>query len=389
MATVAEGLSTDGPEFDVNSQAGFEKLLEGKGVAREDGDQSADTSVAAGLTTVEPAAPAREPETGRFAPVQTPPAPEAKDTSAAGAVAPSDDPEIASFLAKYDGDVTKALKAATEQVSVIGRQGQELGKTREELAELRGMVTALTAAREAEATVSPLAGLSDDQVEERASSLAESKGYAAAATEAANLAHSTGDERLYKSIIDAWQLEDAFTAIDFHTDFRNWQREQRAAAAAPKETTEEPWVADARQAALNNTIEQSFRTLAEERGGKDEFGKVAPFMDAALDQMPENVAAMIASSDPEARLAGLRIVADRATLLAGASTSTEAPAAETTLPPEVQRKLSGAAVATGALKPPAQRTDAPQNREDAIKEFKRELMETETTSVASGLTFGK
>lgn len=389
MATVAEGLSTEGPEFDVNSQAGFEKLLEGKGVAREEGDESSDTSIAAGLTTVEPAAPAREPD-GKFASTQTPPAPKPEDTSAAGAEAPSDDPEIAAFLAKYDGDVAKALKAATEQVSVIGRQGQELGKTREELAELRGMVTALTTAREAEATVSPLAGLSDDQVEERASSLAESKGYAAAATEAANLAHATGDERLYKNIIDAWQLEDAFTAIDFHTDFRNWQREQRAAAAAPAATAEEPWVETARQTALNSTIEQSFLALAEERGGKEQFGKVAPFMDAALDQMPENVAAMIASNDAEARLAGLRIVADRATLLAGASVSTqEAPAAETTLPPEVQRKLSGAAVATGALKPPAQRPDTPQNREDAIKEFKRELMETETTSVASGLTFGK
>jgi hypothetical protein len=391
MGSIAEGLSTE-PEFDVNSQAGFEKLLEGKGVEKEEGDvSSADTSIASGLTTVEPDQ-AREPD-GKFAPASTEDTSRtsAPDTSTAGAAASTGDPEVDAFLAKYGGDVDAAIKAAANQAAVLGRQGQELGKTREEIAELRGMVTALTATRAQEANVSPLAGLSDDQVEERASSLVENKGYAAAATEAANLAHTTGDERLYRDVFEAWQLEDPFTAVDFHSDFRNWQREQRAAAAAPEAAAEEPWVADAKQRALNNTIEQSFKTLAEERGGKEGFGPIAPFMDAALDQMPENVAAMIASNDPEARLSGLRIVADRATLLAGASVE-QAPAAGSEgnqLPPEVQRKLSGSAVATGALKPPARRTDTPQTKEDAVKAFKKELMETETTSVASGLTYAK
>lgn len=395
MTTVAEGLSTDGPEFDVNTPGGFEKLLEGKGVAKEEGEESTpDTSVASGLTTVEPGQ-AREPD-GKFAPASKPEDTSQKgtDTSAAGAAASTDDPELVAFLAKYNGDTDAALKAAANQAALLGRQGQELGEKRaleDKVTKLEGMVEVLTASRQAESAVSPLAGLSDDQVEERATSLVSDKGYATAATEAANLAHTTGDERLYRDVFEAWQLEDPFTAVDFHNDFRNWQREQRTAAAAPAAVAEEPWVADARQNALNNTIEQSFQALAAERGGKEGFGPIAPFMDAALDQMPENVAAMIASTDPEARLSGLRIVADRATLLAGASVETT-PAAEvkgTEPSPEVQRKLSGAAVATGALKPPAQRTDAPQNREEAVAAFKKELMETETTSVASGLTYAK
>ena len=42
----------------------------------------------------------------------------------------SDDEEVLALLDKYDGDVVKALKAATEAQSLIGRQGQELGELR-------------------------------------------------------------------------------------------------------------------------------------------------------------------------------------------------------------------------------------------------------------------
>jgi hypothetical protein len=41
------------------------------------------------------------------------------------------DPRVESFLSKYDGDVDKALHAAAELQTVVGRQGQELGELRE------------------------------------------------------------------------------------------------------------------------------------------------------------------------------------------------------------------------------------------------------------------
>jgi hypothetical protein len=48
-----------------------------------------------------------------------------------------DDPDVASFLAKYDNDPIAALKAATQAQSLIGRQGGELGEVRRELQELK------------------------------------------------------------------------------------------------------------------------------------------------------------------------------------------------------------------------------------------------------------
>lgn len=46
-----------------------------------------------------------------------------------------DDDEVLAFLDKYDGDVVKALKAATEGQKLVGRQGQELGDLRKALSE--------------------------------------------------------------------------------------------------------------------------------------------------------------------------------------------------------------------------------------------------------------
>lgn len=47
-----------------------------------------------------------------------------------------DDPDIEKFLAKYDGDITKALKGAAEQSSLVGRLGQELGELRSQVEQL-------------------------------------------------------------------------------------------------------------------------------------------------------------------------------------------------------------------------------------------------------------
>lgn len=49
-------------------------------------------------------------------------------------------PEVQSYLDKYDGDLSKALRAAAEAQSLIGRQGNELGDVRRELDELREVV---------------------------------------------------------------------------------------------------------------------------------------------------------------------------------------------------------------------------------------------------------
>lgn len=46
------------------------------------------------------------------------------------------DPDVERFLAKYDGDIEKALKGAVEQSSLVGRLGQELGELRSKVEDL-------------------------------------------------------------------------------------------------------------------------------------------------------------------------------------------------------------------------------------------------------------
>jgi hypothetical protein len=290
----------------------------------------------------------------------------------------ADDPEIAAFLEKYDGDPVKALKGAANAQALIGRRDERTEALERELAELRGITQGLMAGRGA-APAAP--ALSDEQVAEIAATRIETLGYEGAATEAANAAHSTGDERALATIIEQWQLESPYAAINFMADFKAWQREQ---AKPQPEATETPLgLSWAEEQAKVGQYGQGLLALKTELGDEG-FAAVASKLDDALDQMPPNVLAMIDSADPEARGEGFRIVADRALRLAAA-----APAVATsTAQAAAERKLAGARVASGALRPAAKQPDAPTNREDAIKEFKRQIVEAPTTNIASGLTYG-
>jgi hypothetical protein len=390
VADVRDGLSIGGDEgLDPNDPRDFEKIMEGLGVPKEDGEgESPSTDIRSGLTTAEPGQ-AREPATGKFvaAESKTPPA-DAPDTSQVSDDE-QQDPEVAAFLAKNNNDPAAALKAAAGLTSVVGRQGQELGSTREELAELRGRLNQMAAAPAAPQVLVP-----QEQVDTQAGELISTEGYFNAATRAANLAVQTGDERLYQSIRETWALDQPGAAMDFNTDFRMWQRDQaNAAAAAANPAQPEDWMVQARQQAQVTGIETSLSTALS--GYSEEDTKlISSHFEAAMQSMPPNVLAMVGSSDPEARDAGVQLVVDRATLLA---TKTPAPAEgdKTVVVPDpvvaksVQRKLAGAAVATGALRPAAAKTaQTTESREDAIKEFKRQIVEAETTNVSSGLTYG-
>ena len=139
------------------------------------------------------------------------------------------------------------------------------------------------------------------------------------------------------------------------------------------------------------SVEGTLEALSKEVG-PEIWAHIAPKMIEALETMPKNVGEMIASNDPEARLEGARLVADRAARMAGPMAAAPAAAATTTeegVPASVARKLSGASVATGALRPAAVVPATEQTKEEAIAAFKKELLETETTNVASGLTYAK
>lgn len=391
MADVREGLSV-GEEsgLDPNNTADFEKILEGRGVAKEAGEGLASsTDIRSGLTTEEPSQ-AREPANGRFVAKETP----AVDTSATDSDTSevdeaTTDPKVAAFLAKYDGDSEKALKAAAHQDELVGRQGQELGElrsTREEVAELRGQVKALLDTRSA----APVVTLSTEQVAEQVETLIGSEGYFAAATKAANIAAESKDERVYRAVMEQWQLESPMDAMDFNTDFRLWQREERAKAES-KPSGPEPWMVTQAEQHRVAGIGAALTEIAAEFDPED-WGKVSEQFDAAMESMPKNVLEMVGSNDAEARSAGVRLVVDRATLLANkAGASAPAVEKQKEAAAAVQRKLTGSRVASSALKPAAAKgsKDSPSTREEVIADFKRQIVETETTNIASGLTYAK
>lgn len=390
MANTAEGITVgEQAGLDPNNPADFAAIMEGRGVAKTEEDTSSpDTSIASGLTTAaagpEPVPPARDPDTGRFVSNQERAAqvvqPQATDTSGEEQTGDfADDPEIAAFLEKYDGDPVKALKGAANAQALIGRRDEEREALARQVAELSGQVQGLMAGGGRQQPAAP--ALSNDQVAEIAATRIETLGYEGAATEAANAAHSTGDERALATIIEQWQLESPYAAINFMADFKAWQREQ---AKPQPEATETPLgLSWAEEQAKVGQYGQGLLALKTELGDEG-FAAVASKLDDALDQMPPNVLAMIDSADPEARDAGFRIVADRALRLAAAAPTVATPTAQAA----AERKLAGARVASGALRPAAKQPDAPTNREDAIKEFKRQIVEAPTTNIASGLTYG-
>lgn len=392
MANTAEGITVGEQKgLDPNDPGDFAAIMEGRGVQREEGEEvSPDRSIASGLTTAEPGQPTqtRDPDTGKFVSNQEATTAQAEEEAATETSGEEtgelpDDPEIQAFLAKYDGDVTKALKGAANAQTLIGRRDEEREALKTELAELRGMVQGL-AARGATASI---ASITDAQVTEIATSQIAERGYAQAATDAANHAQTSGDERAYRTILEQWLIEDPLAATDFNTDFRLWQRDQRAAAES--QTAQPPaWQVRAEEQAKIDSYGETFLALKSEIGD-EAFAVVAEKLDAALDQMPDNVLQMIDSTDSEARTAAFRIVADRAMLLAAREgKALAAPAvAEPAASASVQRKLSGARVASGALRPP-EKPAAATNREDAIKEFKRQIVEAPTTNISSGLTYG-
>lgn len=391
MTSTAEGLEQAGNAEAVNSEAGFAAALAAKGV-EPDKETSSDTSVLAGLETVEPAQ-ARDPETGRFVPKQAPAADTSQgqgaDTSTDGGQFTSDDPAVAAFLAKYDGNLEEAIKGAANAQSLIGRRDEEREALANQVAELRGLVEGLKTGMTTQQAPQPR--LSDEDVEETAANLVSQLGYAGAAERAANDSLA-GDARVYDSILESWVIEQPIAAQRFDLDFQMWKREQ--AAPKPQAVQPDAWVEE------RKTVEQMEQTFASVRKavGAEAFAAITTAdasgespMSKALAEMPEELVALVTSDDAAKRLQGTTIVANRAVQIAGATPAPVGEPADPNMPASVARKLAGASVATAGLRP-AEKPDGGgnggQTKEEAIAAFKSAIVAAETTSVASGLTYG-
>lgn len=384
MPDVQDGLSTAPPEENVNSDAGFEAAIARKAGTtdqlEEHGSSAVSTSVKDGLE-VGPPAP--------FAPAVADTGEGEEDTptgdAPAGGTAQVENPELAALIEKNGGDPVAALAELNERFtnaqSLIGRQGNDLGQLRNEMAELRGMI----AEQRASATAPQAVVASADDVAEWVTD----QGGASVALWAAQ----QGDDALVERVIKEWakqaelEGESTFEALAFRQDWKEYQREQRAAATAPAPVANEPdpWVQSKKQQEQFGGV---LETLQQESSDWEQF---SPHLMAALEKLPAPVLAMISSPNPAESLEGARIAADKARIIAGTVTAAGGLATQAANDAATARKTA-AQVTTGSLRP-AVTEQTPLNEEEAsakrVAAFKAALLSTETTSVRDGLTFGK
>lgn len=96
------------------------------------------------VAVVEPIVPEAEPVTafGEASDEDGTTPQEERSRDELGRFAPkTEDPDVQRFLQRFDGDVDKALRAAVEADSMIGRQGQQMGELQKQLSEIQEAVT--------------------------------------------------------------------------------------------------------------------------------------------------------------------------------------------------------------------------------------------------------
>lgn len=158
----------------------------------------------------------------------------------------SKDPDIEGYLAKYGGDVDKALKAAVEASSLIGRQGSELGDLRKQFEQFQ------TAQQQAQSRPhldqSAFAQLIEDDP-----------------AQATAIAYQTGDAAATSTALRVWKEEDPFSASQWVTaqqiaELRNDYDQRLQTATAPLQ-----------QRAAGQVIEEALTAFAQEHSDLDQY----------------------------------------------------------------------------------------------------------------------
>jgi len=130
------------------------------------------------------------------------------------------DPEVAAFLAKYEGDTQKALRAATELQRVIGRQGSEKAALAQRVQELE---TEMQRAQAFQPGVGYLTAEQNEWVEEAVGS-GQPLAYVQRAAD-------DGEFELARAVIEAWGQEQPWEATRAAQQLN--QLEQLAQAPEP------------------------------------------------------------------------------------------------------------------------------------------------------------
>lgn len=387
MANVMEGLAQAPPEENVNSEAGFEAALARKAGTTDalEGRETTNvgTTIADGLTVGtddDPLAALRaryEEQAGDTPNADEEETPDEEDTEEAQT---SDvDPNITALLAKHGGDPVAALAELNDRFtnaqSVIGRQGNELGQVRQEIAELRGELRGVTSS-----ISSPATQVTTDDISEMISS----RGGA----NVAMWAIQNGDDALVEATIREWakqnelEGESTFEPLAFRQDWLAFKASQNAPKPTEDAPTRDPYAARLEQQ------EQMSGALGVLQAQSPDWETFAPHLMTALENSPKAVLEMVTSQDPQVQLDGMSLVADRARVIAASKAVATTTATEEASRAAAERKRA-ATVASGSLRPVEERQTEEQSSEQRVAAFKAALLATETTSVRDGLTFGK
>lgn len=272
------------------------------GPSDETETQPATEEAPAEAETAEPEGQPRD-EHGRFARVDTPAVDDnaredelAAEEEALAQTAATDDP-VESLLAKYNGDVRKALEAAAEAQSLIGRKESERSAAQQELQELRTRLDQLEQTRTAEPT-RHYTPLTEADVERLDGMVYEGKGQAALV----EALQRDPSGQLGKRVMDSWAAVSPGEATAF-------MAEQIAEAKVNAIRAElEP----VRQASAQNAETAEFQKIWGELAAEvSDLEQLVPGMNQLIETR-EGLARAIVQSDPATKKDLLRTLAESA-----------------------------------------------------------------------------
>jgi hypothetical protein len=314
-------------------------------------------------------------EHGRFTRVDTPSVDEhtredeiaAEEEALQPQAASPEDELLERYLAKHNGDVAAALKAAANQESLLGRQGNELGELRARLDQLES--------RPQETPSQPqFTPLTESDVERLDSMVYEGRGQQALA----EALQRDPSGQLGQRVFDAWSSVNPGQATAFMAE----QIAESKVAALRAE------IEPVRQANQQNEADASFVNVWNGLSGEvPDLEQLVPGMSQILESRPA-LAKTIVESDPETQKDLLRTVAESARSLQEphvqeAIASYEAERAEAS---RTAKQTATVVAPKGAIgsppggAPSAEKTPA-QAEADAIR---ARILDTPDTSISSG-----
>lgn len=274
------------------------------------------------------------------------------------------DPLVDEFLAKYDGDIEKAVKAAAHQNALLGRQADEVGQLRQQLEELRQQV----AAPQQRPPVVPITA----EVVEELDSLAVSNPQAAL-TRVAQLGDPTG--QLTERVMDVWFATNPRQASAFQASLIAQQTEARVRAEL------QPIAEREAQSAEERAFVEAWNAAAERA---PDLNELAPTIKEVLDERPALAKTILSTTDAAERAELLLAAREIAAARSGVKSSEIRRIAE-----KQQADEAAAAKKAATLARPSAVGSQPGVADKELTEadrIKAGLLGAASTSILDGLT---